>query len=53
MTMPPNNSPEPPPIAFFGSAFAVDSYGGAAQLWSLGGITRNNHRTYYGTKQTR
>ena len=34
----PNNSPEPPPIARFGSAFAVDRYGGAAQLLSLGAL---------------
>ena len=35
----PNNSLEPPPIdTFSGSAFAVDSYGGAAHALSLDSI---------------
>ena len=34
--LPPNNSPEAPPITFLVSAFAVDEYGGAARLLSLG-----------------
>jgi hypothetical protein len=48
MRLPPQESPEPTPGAIFSSAFAVDSYGGMAQLWSSGHL-----RTRHKNMQTR
>jgi hypothetical protein len=38
----PNTAPEPMPFGALGSAFAVDSFGGVAQLLSLGHLTMNS-----------